>query len=150
MPEATVSTNIRLPEGLHKRLDEHKKAGGPPINTQIVWALQDYQALAEKHQAAQRQVEALQEQLAAAQLAHQQALAQVEALMRLHAELSGQQLAQLAQSLTEAHRAVLIDSAMHTARAVRRELRGPAAHRRERPPARRGVSQVGRTRRLKK
>lgn len=150
MPEATVSTNIRLPADLHKHLEDRKKAGGPPINTQIIWAIRDHQALVDKHEALQGQVQVLQEQLAAAQLAHQQAQAQVEALMRLHAELSGQQLAQLAQTLTEAHRAALVDSAMYTARAVRRELRGPAAHRRERPPARRGVSQLARTKRLKK
>src|SRR5262245_60527791 len=98
--EATIAVNIRLPEALHRRMSERKDAGGPPLNTQVVRALRDYQALAEQHEAIQGQVIALQEQLAAAQLAHQQALAQVEALTRLHADLAGQQFTQLAQTLT--------------------------------------------------
>jgi hypothetical protein len=138
--EPTIAVNIRLPADLHQRMAEHKDAGGPPLNTQVVRALRDSQALAEQHEALRGQVTALQEQLAAAQLAHQQALAQVEALMRLHADLSGQQFAQLAQALTEAHKAAIHDTAQQTARAVRRELRGPAARRRERAPARRGIS----------
>jgi hypothetical protein len=144
--EPTIAVNIRLPEDVHRRLTERKEAGGPAINTQVVRALRDYDALADKHEALQRENNALQEQLAAAQLAHQQTLAQVEALMRLHAELSGQQFTQLAQALTEAHKSSMLDAAQQTARAVRRELRGPATRRRERAPARRGIAQSERIR----
>lgn len=144
--EPTIAVNIRLPADLHQRMAERKEAGGAPINTQVVRALRDYNALGDKLEAAQREIDALKEQFAAAQLAHQQAQAQVEALMRLHAELSGQQLAQFAQTLTESHKRAMLDVAQQTARAVRRELRGPAARQRERAPARRRITQSERIR----
>ena len=132
MAEATISTNMRIPADLHEQMTKTKQAGGPSINDQIVLALRRYDSV-------MRARNELQRHLAAEQLAHQRALAQVELLTRLLAEQTGQQ----ARELTHAYKDALRDVAQMTARAVRRELRGPGAQR-QRTTVQRRVVRLGR------
>src|SRR6266545_5834723 len=131
MAQATVSTNMRIPADLHEQMTARKQQVGISINDQIIVALSRYEQV-------ERERDDLRQKLEAEQLAHHRALAQVELLTRLLAEQSGQQVQQLA----EAYKDALRDVAMMTARAVRRELRGPGAHAQQSVNRRRVVRSV--------